>query len=441
MKKILNLANEKLALKTKELLNENNIPCTVEGVDIYVSEEEYETSLRKAIEVLESSNLPLNFESDNGQYNFLWIDPYGKAQEFKWPTFFYGKLPKNRRGESSWGYSNRPADFDDFIKMLSQTGIPNMPSWDTSDIVMFYHEDDDVFEFSIMKNRKDFEKIQREIRKQVEEYQKEHPENMPFEKIYWTNAIGKWDKPVPKEKSQSKLYSYLSHSWFLRALKNPDDDCVSYYNQEGNKFGYQTTNYSYQSRNLETHLSLLQPGVREGYDGTFTVASFKTLANYIDSNNKTIKEENPERFTMIDNGTFKSYISYNMEEDQIDVRTIIDLTRSTVGYDFDKKGLRDAIFKNVPQSDYQGRVEVNEHFKPFANGTKLVHFVDDSEFCEIYDLTTKWNPFQGIESLEGTAYPSWKQISPKMDDYEGLMETWNQTQSVSTQGHTKKLKP
>lgn len=103
---------------------------------------------------------------------------------------------------------------------------------------------------------------------------------------------------------------------------------------------------------------------------------------------------------MIDNGTFKSYVSYNMEQDQIDVRTIIDLTRSTVGYDFDQKGLRDAIFKYVPQSDYQGRVEVNEHFKTFANGTKLVHFVDDSEYCAIYDLPTKWNPFQGIESLE-----------------------------------------
>ena len=48
-------------------------------------------------------------------------------------------------------------------------------------------------------------------------------------------------------------------------------------------------------------------------------------------------------------------------------RQIIDLTRSTVGYDFDQKGLRDAIFKYVPQSVYHG------------GGAAELSFTDDSD--------------------------------------------------------------
>ena len=52
------LSRSELAPKMKELLNKNGITCTVGGTDfaeIFVSEDEYESSLRKAIEVLESN--------------------------------------------------------------------------------------------------------------------------------------------------------------------------------------------------------------------------------------------------------------------------------------------------------------------------------------------------------------------------------------------------
>ena len=445
MKKIFRLSRSELAPEIKELLNKNGITCTVGGTDfaeIFVSEDEYESSLRKAIEVLESNDLQDKKENDAAfDWTCWWADPYDTERQLGWLPIFYGVLPKNREGKYGWCLFDRPFDFQEFLSFLQTIVIRDVPSCDTRKVMMDYHRKENAYEFSVPGKMSDFEKIQSEIRKYVEGYQKFYSANMPFESIHWTSPIGKWDKKVQKEESHSKLYSYLSHSYFLRALKHPGDDCVRYHNREGNSFGYQSPNRTYQTRNLEIHPSLLQPGVREGYDGTFTVASSKVFANYIETSGKEIKLKNPEEFTMIDNGTFKSYVSYNMEQDQIDVRTIIDLTRSTVGYDFDQKGLRDAIFKYVPQSDYQGRVEVNEHFKTFANGTKLVHFVDDSEYCAIYDLPTKLNPFQGIESLKGTAYPSWKQISSKMGDYNSLLETIKPTQTVATKSYEKILKP
>lgn len=440
MKKILILSNEELALRTKELLNKNNIPCTVEGTDIYVPEEQYDSSLKRAIEVLENKDLQDAKTTATSALNCLWTDAYGDEHELGWLTIFYGSLPNGREGNSSWDYADCPMDFRGFLFLLNSIVISDVPSCDTREIVMDYHKENNAFEFSVPGKMNDFEKIQAEIRKYVEKYQASHPENTPFERIHWTSPIGTWDKPVKKEETHSKLYSYLSHSYFLRSLKHPEEECVRCYNRKGNSFGYQSTRSSYQTRRIEISPSLLQPGVREGYDGNFIVTSSKVFDRYVNQYKGTTHLNFPEQFTMIDNGTFKSYVSYNMEQDQIDVRTMIDLTRSTVGYDFDKKGLRDAIFKNVPQSDYQGRVEVNEHFKTFANGTKLVHFVDDSEYCEIYDLPINWNPFQGVESLEGYTYPSWRQISPKMDDYDSVMASLHQAQSTASQGHSKILK-
>ena len=82
-------------------MNKNGITCTVGGTDfaeIFVSEDEYESSLRKAIEVLESNDLQDKKENDAAfDWTCWWADPYDTERQLGWlPIFmeFYPKIEK-----------------------------------------------------------------------------------------------------------------------------------------------------------------------------------------------------------------------------------------------------------------------------------------------------------------------------------------------------------
>ena len=172
MKKIFRLSRSELAPEIKELLNKNGITCTVGGTDfaeIFVSEDEYESSLRKAIEVLESNDLQDKKENDAAfDWTCWWADPYDTERQLGWLPIFYGILPKNREGKYGWCLFDRPFDFQEFLSFLQTIVIRDVPSCDTRKVTMNYHRKENAYEFSVPGKMSDFEKIQSEIRKYVE---------------------------------------------------------------------------------------------------------------------------------------------------------------------------------------------------------------------------------------------------------------------------------
>lgn len=394
----MNSNNLELILKINQLLNENGIVTTFDDNNIYVLDEDYEQSLKKGMELLEENNL---------QDEIAWVNAYDEERRIGYLSIMCCKLPKDRRGNAIWSYydfDKTPMDMKELISFLRGIVIPNVPDCDTRELGLIFHEKENTFEFLVPGRIQEFDKIQKHMKEKVETYQNKYPHNFPFEKIYWTNSDGSWNRPLSKDETHSKMYSYFSHSWFLKALFNPENREVESCNEMGLVDGFQSHYEPYQTRNFEVHTALLQPGVREGFEGSFTVSSSKIFDRYRDIHEKRQSLDSPEMFTMIDNGKFKSYVSYDEENDQVNVRTIIDLIRSTAGYDYDKKGLRDAIFKGVPQSDYWGQVEVNEHFKVLDNN-QLIHVIDGCPYCGIYHLPESWHPLDGIDMTKQEYIP------------------------------------
>lgn len=403
---MMNSNNSDLILKINQLLNENGIATTFDDNNIYALED-YKKSLRKGIELFEENGL---------QDEVAWVNPYDEERQIGYLSILCGKLPKDRRGKSIWSYCDfdkTPIDMKEFMSFLRGIVIPNVPDCDTREMDLIFHEKENAFEILVPGKIQEFDKIQECMKEKVETYQNKYPHNFPFEKIYWTNYDGSWDRPNLKDETHSKMYSYLSHSWFLKALFDPENRDVESCNKMGLMDGFQSHYVPYQTRNFEVHTALLQPGVREGFEGTFTVTSSKIFDQYKDIDEKMQSLTSPEMFTMIDNGKFKSYVSYDEENNQVNVRTIIDLIRSTVGYDYDKKGLRDAIFRDVPQSDYWGQVEVNEYFK-VLDSNQLIHLIDGCPYCEIYHLPESWHPLDGIDIAKQDEYISVTQFEQNL---------------------------
>lgn len=104
-------------------------------------------------------------------------------------------------------------------------------------------------------------------------------------------------------------------------------------------------------------------------------------------------------FTMVDNIVFHSKVSIKTD-DEIEIITKIDIVRNVDGINYDGKSIRDnTIFKDFPHENYTGSIEMKEYYKVIANGTRLLHYSDDSNFFEVYNLTDGWNVKDGIEKL------------------------------------------
>ena len=134
-------------------------------------------------------------------------------------------------------------------------------------------------------------------------------------------------------------------------------------------------------------------------EGTFVVYEKKDYSYYWD--NKTNKQTDitVQPFIMLDNGVFTSKISVE-NNGKIMVKTYIELVRNIVGYNFDGKSVRDGLFNNFEHKDCRGNLEINEYYQIIANRTRLLHYSDNSDFFEVYELPENWQITDGISNLE-----------------------------------------
>ena len=134
-------------------------------------------------------------------------------------------------------------------------------------------------------------------------------------------------------------------------------------------------------------------------EGNFVVYEEKKYSYYFDDKTRKQIDISIQPFIMLDNGVFTTSISIENNE-KIMVKTYIELVRNIVGYNFDGKSVRDGLFNNFEHKDCRGNLEINEYYQIIANRTRLLHYSDNSDFFEVYELPENWQITDGISNLE-----------------------------------------
>lgn len=187
-----------------------------------------------------------------------------------------------------------------------------------------------------------------------------------------------------------------------------------------------TTGYKYHNRNFGVNsfnsceeIDFFGGTKMKFFVGSFTVYEQKDYDYYWDNENKKQTSCDMMTFTMEDKGTFSTKVEM-VTDNEVEVTTKVNVNRNVVGSNFDGKSIRDGLFKDFPHENFQGSMEIKEYYKVIANGTRVLHYSDDSDFFEVYNLTAGWTIEDGIDQLVS---PGWvieegidKLISPKVFD-------------------------
>lgn len=115
-----------------------------------------------------------------------------------------------------------------------------------------------------------------------------------------------------------------------------------------------------------------------------------------------------------DSGDFTSELS--LDENQVSMTTTVNVSRTVEGNDLDGQNHRDNFFTCLSDEDSNGTVTYTEHFVKIANGTRLLHYSDEYDYFEIFDLPNNWLIENGL-SLETINYPKvFDDVSYDLDD-------------------------
>ena len=90
------------------------------------------------------------------------------------------------------------------------------------------------------------------------------------------------------------------------------------------------------------------------------------------------------RCSIRDIGTFKSNVESTT--DTVTIITDIDVDRKVDGDNLDKKSVRDGVLINISPETCKETTTIKEYYKVIENGTRLLHYSDNSTFFEIFEI-------------------------------------------------------
>ncbi len=264
------------------------------------------------------------------------------------------------------------------------------------DIKIKYNNNDNAIEFLIKGHFEEYELLKDQCRgfNYV-------TKNSPFIKTIFLEKDGKIIAEPKVRKETSALESYFKKSMFLDGVLRPKGSNIAPKTDTSQDLttGYKYRTSKYCIRNFESNFTEFNDTLSM-VEGNFVAYEEKNYSYYW--NNKT-KEQSDiitmQPFIMLDNGVFTTSISIENNE-KIMVKTYIELVRNIVGYNFDGKSVRDGLFNNFEHKDCRGNLEINEYYQIIANRTRLLHYSDNSDFFEVYELPENWQITDGISNLE-----------------------------------------
>lgn len=179
------------------------------------------------------------------------------------------------------------------------------------------------------------------------------------------------------------MESYFENSMFIKGIKYPVGGNIAPKSDASNK------NYNVSIINNSNIEIVKIADIENGKDifGKFESEEIKKT---------NLKNSNYE-FKLIDKGYFVSTII--MEENEITINTISNIKRNTEGVNFDDICFRDGMFPDVIHNDVNHVLNITEHFKLLKDKKRLIHYSEQSNFFEVFNVSSNFNLLEGISKL------------------------------------------
>lgn len=354
------------------------------GYGLYVNEEDYQRTIADGSNIAQIYNL---LEID-------WVDADYVPQPIGYIPIMYGVLPQNQDGSEFWSIFNKPnnecpEDFKNYIKDLKNY-------CGTRDIILKYNRADNAFNIFI-KGTFASHKLMSEKCKCFNDKIK----STPFANVYYPesdNSITINSEKVIEQRTD-KLKSYFEHSLFHDIIRYPEGSNIAPHNDD---YPHNMGIYG-----GDTYLSV-KSTEELSEDKLIFKGEFQT-------NDKKGKKNITDDYCIVtDSGDFTSELS--LDENQVSMTTTVNVSRTVEGIDLDGQNHRDNFFTCLSDEDSNGTVTYTEHFVKIANGTRLLHYSDEYDYFEIFDLPNNWLIENGL-SLETIGYPKvFDDVSYDLDD-------------------------
>lgn len=303
---------------------------------------------------------------NDGQSKIIGFDTNNESFPVGYIPIMYGILPQTQKGNEYWELYNNPNHncpeiFRNYINYLKDyCGVNN--------IILRYNEVDNAFIIFVNLPSRSHKLM-------VDRCKGANYviENTPFIEIYYPESDYSLsiDSEEVMQKRTDQLKSYFYYSLFHDITSTPDKPNIGPYNSEylekDNKSGYLSINC------IEVLL----------YDRLSIRGNFNTT---------NIKKADEFNYIVRDSGEFLSVLSFSQNE--VSISTNADTSRK----------IRKDNFFSLSEDVSKGVAFYTEHFVKIANGTRLLHYSDEYDYFEIFELPNNWFIENGL-SLETTGEP------------------------------------
>ncbi len=175
-----------------------------------------------------------------------------------------------------------------------------------------------------------------------------------------------------------KLETYIFNSLFHYIIKVPNGSHIAPHNDE---FFKSMDNYC-GYHNFSPYITEIVSENQFTMKGEFLVNDYK--GDIYNDNYRVVT----------DSGDYLSELSF--DENHVSITTTINVSREVKGTELDTPNIRDNFFTCLSGNGSSGTIIYTEHFIPIANRTRLLHYSDEYDNFEIFELPDNWQISDGI---------------------------------------------
>lgn len=322
-----------------------------------------------------------NEDWNDDRYEISWLDVDNVPHPVGYIPIMYGVLPFTQKGDRLWEYYNRK-EFevpDELTKYVNDLG-----KFCGEDVILKYNSVDNAFTILVSAPFSMHDLMVQRCRgfNCVNDH-------TPFIETYYPsydNSL-KIDSKSIIEKKVNDLETYFYNSLFHDIIRYPLAANIAPHNDNYPRYMgcYGVTTF------LSPTKFEVMPENKLSIDGEFKVVDTK--------GNKFYKDK---YCVVTDGGNFSSILSFSKNE--VSMITEVNVSRQIVGNDLDGQNERDAFFTCLSGNGSEGKVSYTEHFVIIANGTRLLHYSDEFDSFEVFNLPNNWFVENGLYK-ETTGYP------------------------------------
>lgn len=361
-------------LRKKGIISRWKISRYSDGFTLVVYPQEYEAAVKYGSW----------FAFQEGYYNVCWVDSFEKRRMVGYVPIMYGVLPPTVKGHSSWiAYEDPDLDFPcpDELRCY----IRDLTAFcSVRNIALRFDSKNNAFMFLAAAHFNLQPILENSVRVFNQNIQ-DAKGVMPFYKIYYPSWDGVVTRDIEEEENQfvTKIQSYFNASLFYKTIRHPEGRHIGPHHE------YPHTMQAYH----EDTKFLLDDIHLDSKTSATLIGHFRNF-DYKGINDSCVVREK---------GSFISNITL-ANANQVMVTTNFHVSRKTEGADLDGHNRRDRFFTCLSATQNYGDMECREYFVKIAGGRRILHYSEDYQAFEIFDVPAGWLVEHGLSyALSGRA--------------------------------------